>query len=51
MDPIRRVEPIPGDTKVNPDHISKRDVPAQDEFKTKLDEEIKKRLKQIKANS
>ena len=46
MEPIRKVEPIPSEFKVNPDYISQRDIPVYRDFKERLDLEIQKRLKQ-----
>jgi hypothetical protein len=42
---IRKVEPIPDKTKVNPDHISKREDKDAEEFRGKLQREMEERLK------
>jgi hypothetical protein len=42
---IRKVEKIPDDTKVNPDHISKREHKDTEEFRAKLQREMEQRLK------
>jgi len=44
-DEIRKVEPIPGGTRVNPDNISKREHKDAAEFKAKIQKEMERRLK------
>jgi hypothetical protein len=44
-DKIEPVKKIPGDTKVNPDHISKREPDRRNVFREKIQREIEERLK------
>lgn len=42
---IQKIEPIPYEVKVSPEHISKRDHKGDEKFRNKLRMEIEKRIK------